>query len=66
MSEAPLTTSQVIELLRGESWSVTPGYLGFLFREGHVVPPEKVGHVRLFYDADVERIRGHLRRRDGR
>ncbi len=59
------STTQVVDLLRREGFSVSPGYVAWALREGHVPSPEnRVGMAYLWRDADVALLRSFLTRRN--
>ena len=59
------STAHVVDLLRSEGFSVSPGYVAWVLREGHVAKPEtRVGMAYLWTEPDVEQLRAFLRRRD--
>ncbi|MEW6359296.1 MAG: hypothetical protein AB1696_23375 [Planctomycetota bacterium] len=65
MENTARSTGQAIELLRGDGWpDLSPGYVEYLLREGHIAPPAKVGHFRLWTESDIDRLRSFLMRRD--
>jgi len=56
-------TRAVVERLKGEGYEITEPYLVSLIRTDALPRPEKFGHQYAWSDADVERLRGILRRR---
>ena len=59
-----LTTSGVVDRLRGEGWQITVGYLAYLLRECPLLRPEtRAGQLYLWQPADIERLKVALRDR---
>ena len=59
------STAEVVDMLRSEGFSVSPGYVAWALREGHVPSPEnRVGMAYLWQEADVARLRSFLMRRN--
>ena len=58
------STVDAVNLLRSEGYSVSPGYVAWALREGHVPAPDgRIGMAYLWTDADVQRLRSFLYRR---
>ena len=59
------STVDAVKLLCSEGYSVSPGYVAWVLREGHIAAPnERIGMAYAWTDADVARLRSFLRRRD--
>ncbi len=58
-----MRTGAVIATLRQEGFDLTPGYLDYVLRERHLIPPERNGVGYVWEKADVDRLRSVLRRR---
>ena len=58
-----MRTGEVVSALQAEGFDLTPGYLGFLIRERHVFQPARDKAGYLWEVADLDRLRGALRRR---
>ena len=58
-----MRTGEVVAVMRAEGFELTPGYLDFLIRERHVPPPERNRAGYIWAKADIDRLRGALRRR---
>ena len=56
-------TADVVYALRDEGFDVSCGYVSYVLRERLVALPQKVGAIWLWGEADVDRLRGLLRRR---
>ena len=59
------STVDVVDLLRSEGFSLSPGYVAWVLRERHIPAPDnRIGMAYIWGDADVERLRAFLRRRN--
>lgn len=59
------STVDVVDLLRSEGFSLSPGYVAWALRERHIPSPEsRVGLAYLWMDPDVQRLRSFLYRRN--
>jgi hypothetical protein len=60
-----MSTVGAVNLLRSEGFLVSPGYVAWALRERHVPPPEhRVGLAYVWEEADVQRLRSFLIRRN--
>ena len=60
-----MSTVGAVNLLRSEGFSVSPGYVAWVLRERHVPPPEnRVGMAYVWQEADIQRLRSFLIRRN--
>ena len=58
------STVDVVNVLRGEGYAVSPGYVAWVLREMHIpAPDDRVGMAYDWTDADVQRLRSFLMRR---
>jgi hypothetical protein len=58
-------TREVIDRLRDEGYSVSPGYLQYLLRERILrAPSERFGGAYVWREPDIERLRSVLKRRE--
>ena len=58
-------TREVIDRLRNEGYSVSPGYLQYLLRERILrAPSERFGGAYVWRELDIERLRSVLKRRE--
>jgi DNA-binding transcriptional MerR regulator len=64
MNDQLRTTGQVLELLRYDGLHVSPATLEFWIRSGRLPKPEKIGHLRMWTNIDVSRLRSLLKERD--
>ena len=59
------STVGVVDMLRSEGFSLSPGYVAWALRERHGPPPDsRIGMAYLWTDADIQRLRSFLCRRD--
>ena len=59
-----MRTGEAVLTLRAEGFDLTPGYLDFLIREQHFLPPLQVTAGYAWELPDLERLRSVLRRRN--
>ena len=56
-------TSDVVQNLKAEGFSVNCGYVSYVLRERLIARPQKVGGIWLWDEPDADRLRSLLRRR---
>ena len=58
------STVGVVDSLRSEGFSLSPGYVAWILRERHIPQPDnRIGLAYMWTDADVQRLRSELLRR---
>ena len=58
------STVDVVDSLRSEGFSLSPGYVAWALRERHIPPPDsRIGLAYVWTEADEQRLRSFLRRR---
>lgn len=58
-----MTTGQVLELFYKEGLDLSPSTLEYWIRSNVVSPPEKIGHCRIWNQADVSKLRSIVKAR---